>query len=93
MSEDIKDVVPQILMKIQEDIAAFRKDVGSRFDRMEERLDRVESVQKQERRNSAAMLVMMRGVVGVYEERMTAIEADRLVRLEDRVTALEGRGR
>lgn len=84
MSENIKDVVPQILMKIQEDLAAFRRDVT-------ERLDRLEAIQKQERRNTAAMLVMMRGTAGVYEERLNQLEIDRIVKLEDRMTAVEAR--
>jgi hypothetical protein len=84
MSENIKDVVPQILMKIQEDLAAFRRDVT-------ERLDRLETIQKQERRNTAAMLVMMRGTAGVYEERLNQLEIDRIVKLEDRMAAVEAR--
>ncbi|KUL93985.1 hypothetical protein DK26_19845 [Bosea sp. WAO] len=84
MSENIKDVVPQILMKIQEDLAAFRRDVT-------ERLDRLEVIQKQERRNTAAMLVMMRGTAGVYEERLNQLEIDRIVKLEDRMAAVEAR--
>lgn len=91
MSENIKDVVPQILMKIQEDIAAFRRDVQQRFDRVEGRLDRIETVQKQERRNSAAMLAMMRGTAGVYEERLNQLEIDRIVKREDRMAAVEAR--
>ena len=84
MSENIKDVVPQILMKIQEDLAAFRRDVT-------ERLDRLEIIQKQERGNTAAMLVMMRGTAGVYEERLNQLEIDRIVKLEDRMAAVEAR--
>lgn len=91
MSENIDDAVPRILMRIQDDIAAFRRDVGARFDRVEDRLDRIETVQKQERRNSAAMLVMMRGTAAVYEERLTQIEIDRIVKLEDRMAAVEAR--
>jgi hypothetical protein len=84
MSENVDDAVPRILMKIQDDIAAFRRDVT-------DRLDRIETVQKQERRNSAAMLVMMRGTAAVYEERLTQIEIDRIVKLEDRMAAVEAR--
>lgn len=84
MSENIKGVVPQILMKIQEDLAAFRRDVT-------ERLDRLETIQKQERCITAAMLVMMRGAAGVYEERLNQLEIDRIVKLEDRMAAVEAR--
>jgi hypothetical protein len=91
MGENIDDAVPRILMKIQDDIAAFRRDVQGQFDRVTDRLDRIETLQKQERRNSAAMLVMMRGTAAVYEERLTQIEIDRIVRLEDRMAAVEAR--
>jgi hypothetical protein len=84
MSDNIKDIVPQILTKIQEDIAAFRREVA-------DRLDRLEVIQKQERRNTAAMLVMMRGTAGVYEERLTNLEVDRILKIEDRLAALEAR--
>jgi hypothetical protein len=91
MSENVEDAVPQILVKIQEDIAAFRRDVTGRFDRIEDRLDRVETIQKQERRNTATLLVMMRNTAGVHGERITRLEIDRIVKLEDRMTALERR--
>lgn len=84
MSENVDDAVPRILMKIQDDIAAFRRDVA-------ERLDRLETIQKQERRNTAAMLVMMRGTAGVYEERLNQLEIDRIIKLEDRMAAVEAR--
>lgn len=91
MGENIDDAVPRILMKIQDDIAAFRRDVQGQFDRVTDRLDRIETVQKQERRNSAAMLVIMRGTAAVYEERLTQIEIDRIIKLEDRMSAVERR--
>lgn len=84
MSENVENGVPQILIKIQEDLASLRREVN-------ERLDRIESVQKQERCNTAAMLVMMRGTAGVYDERITQLEIDRIVKLEDRMEALERR--
>lgn len=91
MGENVDDAVPRILMKIQDDIAAFRRDVQGQFDRVTDRLDRIETVQKQERRNSAAMLVIMRGTAAVYEERLTQIEIDRIIKLEDRMSAVERR--
>lgn len=91
MSENVDDAVPRILMKIQDDIAAFRRDVTDFRRDVTGRLDRIETVQKQERRNSAAMLVMMRGTAAVYEERLTQIEIDRIVKLEDRMAAVEAR--
>lgn len=79
-----------MLMKMQDDIAAFRRDVTEFRREVANRLDRIETVQKQERRNSAAMLVMMRGTAAVYEERLAQIEIDRIVKLEDRMAAVEG---
>jgi rhamnose utilization protein RhaD (predicted bifunctional aldolase and dehydrogenase) len=76
MSENTKDVLPQILMKIQEDIASFRNSVEKRFDRIEEQL-------RKQRRDSAGMLVLVRAGAGEFEERMSAVE--------QRVSNLEGR--
>ena len=84
MSENVQTAMFEVLKKIQEDLAAFRRDVT-------ERLDRLETIQKQERRNTAAMLVMMRGTAGVYEERLNQLEIDRIVKLEDRMAAVEAR--
>ncbi|WP_148663615.1 hypothetical protein [Bosea vaviloviae] len=66
--------MPQILMKIQEDLASFRRE-------MADRLDRIETIQKQERRISAAMLAMMRGTAGAYEDRLNQLEINRIVKL------------
>ncbi|WP_156410199.1 hypothetical protein [Bosea sp. Root381] len=84
MSENIKDVVPQNLVKIQKNFAAFRRDVT-------DRLGWLETIRKQARRNMAAMLVMMHGTAGVYEERLNQLEIDRIVKLEDRMVAVEAR--
>ncbi|WP_186419640.1 hypothetical protein [Bosea sp. CS1GBMeth4] len=91
MSENVDDAAPRILMKIQDDIAAFRRDVTDFRREVADRLDRIETVQKRERRNSAAMLVMVRGTAAVYEDRLTQIEIDRIVKLEDRMAAVEAR--
>ena len=78
MSDPVKDVVPQILMKIQADISAFRESV-------ETRLDRLEDISRKHRRDSAGTLVMMRATAGDFDARVSEIE--------ERVTTLEGERR
>lgn len=76
----------EILERIQADMASVKSDVAVltadmadvkvRLDRLEVRFDRLETVVRKQGRDSAAMLVMMRGTVGVYEERLKTIEED-----------------
>ena len=54
-----------ILKRIQTDVS----DVKGR-------LDRLEPLVRKQGRDSAAMLVMMRGTVGIYDERLKMIEED-----------------
>jgi hypothetical protein len=74
MSENVKDETLQILKKIQEDTAAFRKSV-------EDRLERIEEIGRKQRRDSAGMLVMMRATAGDFDERVRDVE--------ERIDALE----
>ena len=67
MASEAIDLVPQLLMKIQDDIAAFRASA-------ETRLDRLEELSRKHRRDSAGMLVMMRATVSDYEERVSDLE-------------------
>jgi hypothetical protein len=76
MSENITDATPQILMRIQADLAAFRGSV-------EARLDRVEDLVRKQRRDTAGLLVMAKSVTGDFAEQVAAIE--------ERVAALEAR--
>jgi hypothetical protein len=46
------------------------------------RLDRLQKVVRKQGRDSAAMLVMMHGTVGVYVERMKVIEEDMRLLME-----------
>ena len=74
MSEAPTDLILPILKKIQEDIATLQKSVDSRFDAVDVQL-------RKQRRDSAGMLVMMRGAAGQIDERVAS--------LEQRVTVLE----
>ncbi|MCX7327986.1 MAG: hypothetical protein NTW00_07655 [Hyphomicrobiales bacterium] len=75
MTGNVKDATLQILTKIEDDVAAFRRSV-------EERLDRVEDINRKQRRDSAGMLVMMRASAGDFDERV--------YELEERLAVLEG---
>ncbi len=75
MTGNVKDATLQILTKIEDDVAAFRRSV-------EERLDRVEDINRKQRRDSAGMLVMMRASAGDFDERVSE--------LEERLAVLEG---
>jgi hypothetical protein len=72
MSENVQSAMLEILKRIQSDVS----DVKVRLEKVETRLEKVEDLAKRQRRDSAAMLVMMRGTVGVFSERMDAIEID-----------------
>ena len=74
MTDNVEDATLQILTKIQDDVAAFRRSV-------EERLDRVEDINRKQRRDSAGMLVMMRASAGDFDERVSEVE-ERLAVLE-----------
>ena len=87
MSEAPKDLILPILIKIQEDAAAFRAELRAQFEAMKAdvnaRFDAVDVQFRRQRFDSAGMLVMMRGTVGQFDERVAA--------LENRVAVLERR--
>jgi hypothetical protein len=69
----------EILKRIQADVS----DVKGRLGGVEEqtgglvsRMDKLEALVRKQGRDSAAMLVMMRGTVGIYDERLKVIEED-----------------
>jgi Tfp pilus assembly protein PilN len=79
MSENVQSAMLEILKRIQSDVSGLKVDVsGLKADGadLRARLERVEDLVKKQRRDSAAILVMMRGVVGVFDERVTALEID-----------------
>jgi N-acyl-D-aspartate/D-glutamate deacylase len=62
----------EILKNIQADVSGLKTDMSD----VKGRLTRVEQVVRKQGRDSAAMLGMMRGTVGIYDERMKVIEED-----------------
>lgn len=81
MSDNLSDATPQILLRIREDIAAFRAEMSTTAKGLNERLDRLEEIARKQRRDSAGMIVMMRATAGDFDERVSDIE--------ERLTALE----
>ena len=72
MADESTNAVPQILIKIQDSIVAQ----GTR-------LDRIESLVRKQRREGAAMMVIMRATAGDFDERVNEVV--------ERVAALEAR--
>ncbi|MGL4439073.1 MAG: hypothetical protein ACRCUE_07370 [Bosea sp. (in: a-proteobacteria)] len=57
------------------------KQLQAGFADMRERLERIEEINRKQRRDSAGMLVMMRATAGDFDERVSEVE-ERLVALE-----------
>lgn len=76
MTDEQINITTDILIAIHEDISSFRNSV-------EQRLDRLEEINRKRRRDAAGMLVMMRATAGDFDERVTEVE--------ERVAALEAR--
>jgi hypothetical protein len=68
----------EILKKLQAEMASFRAETNTRFERLEELV-------RKQRRDTAGLLVMAKAVTGDFTEQVAAIE--------ERVAALEARGR
>jgi ribosomal protein L29 len=76
MSENIKDASYQILVRIQDELTALRKEVRDGSAKSEESHRRI-------RRDIAGMLVMAKSTAGDFDLRIRSVE--------DRITALETR--
>lgn len=68
MSDNVQSAMFEILKSVQASIAGFRERTGSRFDKIEETLAK-------QRRDTAALLVLMKGAVGAFEERLSKVES------------------
>lgn len=79
MTDAVDNAMFEILKRIQTDVSGVKTDVAdikSRMISLEGRMDKLEALVRRQGRDSAAMLVMMRGTVGIYDERMKVIEED-----------------
>ena len=79
MPDNVQSAMFEILKSIQSDVSELKGRLGGvegRLGGVEGRLDRLEALVRRHGRDSAAMLVMMRGTVGIYDERMKVIEED-----------------
>jgi hypothetical protein len=90
MVEAPTDAVPQILMKIQDSIAALRSELGTlrsevgQFKRENEtQHEEIRGLIRKQQRGSAAMMVIMRATVSDFDERVNEVV--------ERVAALEAR--
>ncbi|MGY3450065.1 hypothetical protein [Bradyrhizobium sp. USDA 4353] len=81
MADTPTDAVHSILVKIQESISALRSEVSQfRQDNRAEH-ERMETLIRKQRRDSAGMLVMMRAAASDFDERVSAVE-ERMAALE-----------
>jgi hypothetical protein len=63
MADTLTDAVPQILIKIQDSIGALRAEVGDFKRDNEAQHERMEGLIRKQRRDSAAMMIIMRSTV------------------------------
>jgi hypothetical protein len=68
----VQSAMLEILKRIQADVSGLKSEVSD----LRASHARMEDMIKKHRRDSAAMLVMMRGTVGVFDERMSDLEED-----------------
>jgi hypothetical protein len=83
MVEAPTDAVPQILIKIQDSISALRSEMGNFKRDNEVQHERIEGLIRKQRRDSAAMMIIMRSTVSDFDERVNEVM--------ERVAALEKR--
>jgi hypothetical protein len=83
MVETPTDAVPQILIKIQDSISGLRVEVGDFKRDNEAQHERIEGLIRKQRRDSAAMMIIMRSTVSDFDERVNEVM--------ERVAALEKR--
>ena len=83
MSDNVENAVLEILKKIQSDITLGRSEMKQFKQDTETRFERLETLVRKQRRDGAAMLVMMRAAAGDFEERLAVVE--------QQIAALEAR--
>jgi ribosomal protein L29 len=77
MTDNVQTAMFDILRKLQEEVAALRRETAAGFARNVE-------LARKHRRDAAGMLVMIKATAGDFSERVDAVE--------ERVAALEARG-
>jgi glycine cleavage system pyridoxal-binding protein P len=92
MVDNVQSLMFEILKQIQADVAVLKADVsvlktdgaGVKADVADIRthVERLEDLAKRQRRDTAAILVMMRGVAGVFDERLRDVENEVRVMME-----------
>lgn len=83
MADESTNAVPQILIRIQDSISALRAEVGEFKRDNQAQHERMEGLIRKQRRDSAAMMIIMRATVSDFDERVNQVV--------ERVTALEER--
>ncbi len=78
MSDNMQSAMFDILKKVQSDVSAFRAESNERFERLKDLV-------RKQRRDTAGLLVMAKATTGQFAEDLAAVE--------ERVAALEARGR
>jgi hypothetical protein len=63
--------VPQILIKIQDSISALRSGMGNFRRDNEAQHERIEGLIRKQRRDPAAMMIIMRSTVSDFDERVS----------------------
>jgi hypothetical protein len=83
MPEEPTDAVPQILIRIQDSIGALRSEVGDFKRDNDAQHERMEGLIRKQRRDSAAMMIIMRATVSDFDERVNEV-VERVAALEKR---------
>ena len=79
MTENVETAMLEILKRIQADMSGVKADMSGVKDRLtgvEGRMERLEALVRKQGRDSAAMMIMMRGTVGIFDDRLNVIEED-----------------
>jgi hypothetical protein len=81
MSENVKEAILPILVRMQEELAALRREQAEFRAENATRFQRLEELGHRQRRDMAGVLVMMKSTVGDFDERVSQLEA-RVAKLE-----------
>lgn len=79
MADNVQSAMLETLKRVQSDLAEVKGHVAQLRSDMADvkpHLERVEDIVTKQRRDSAAMLIMMRATVGVFNERVGKLETD-----------------